>query len=79
MPAQVGDDEVEAGGIAGGEHQRPVSADAGAAVEEEQRLAVTAAVDVHVKSVDVEDHGVTLQRRGGLSQGGVILEGEGQR
>ena len=35
MAAQVGDDEVEAGGIAGGEHQRPVSADAGAAVEEE--------------------------------------------
>ena len=69
----------EAGGIAGGEHQLPVGADAGAAVQEQQRLAVAAVVVVHLKAVDVEDHGVTLQRRGGLSQAGGILEGEGQR
>jgi len=34
---------------------------------------------VHLKAVDVEDHGVTLQRRRRLIQAGGILEGEGQR
>jgi hypothetical protein len=48
-------------------------------VQQQQRLAVASLVEIHLKAVDVEDHGVNLQRRGGLSQGGCILEGEGQR
>jgi hypothetical protein len=79
MAAQVGDYEAEARRIAAGEDQAPIGADAGAAVEQEQRFTVAAAVDVHLKAVDVEDHGVTLQRRRRLIQAGGILEGEGQR
>ena len=54
MPAQVGDDDAEPAGIAGGEDQLPVGADAGAAVEQQQRVPVAAILVVQLKSVDVD-------------------------
>ena len=63
MPAQVGDDDAEAGRIAGGEHQLPVGADPGAAMEQEQRLAGAAILVVQPKTVEVDDHGASDRRR----------------
>ena len=67
MAAQVGHDDAEAGGIAASEHQCPVGADAGAAVQQQQRLAVAAVLVVQLKSVDVDDHGVNPTSEGRTS------------
>jgi hypothetical protein len=42
--------------VAGGEHQVPVGADSGAAVEQQERLAVAPLLEIHLETVDVDDH-----------------------
>jgi len=76
VSAQVGHDDAKAVRIASGENGLPVAADAGAAVQEQQWLAAATVVVVELKTVDVDDHGVRLQRRADLIQACGMLEGE---
>ena len=61
VSAQVGHDDSEAVRIAAGEDDLPIAADAGAAMQEQQWVAVAALFVVELKTVDVDDHGVRLQ------------------
>ena len=66
VSAQVGHDDSEAVRIAASEDELPIAADAGAAVQEQQRVATAALFVVELKTVDVDDHGyapVTFRSR----------------
>jgi hypothetical protein len=68
VAAQVRDDHTEAGGIAVGEDQLPVVADAGASVQQEQRLAAAARVVVEIEAIDVDGQDATLADADALKQ-----------
>jgi hypothetical protein len=54
VAAKVGNDDAEALRVAGREHQLPVSADAGAAVQQEQWIPGSTILVMQLESVDVE-------------------------
>ena len=66
VSAKIGHDDAEPAGIAGREHQLPVGADAGAAVQQEQWIARSAILVVQLESVDVDVRHARKVARGGL-------------